>query len=146
MEEKKEVYAVITAESGEYNGVYGVYSNEKDAKLVERVKSISLDTCIEKLIIDGNPPVETCNFSISGIVYGTGGEFRTYLQETDESPSKIKFSVDKYYTPFTGERTSYIVSGVVPYNINEDPIVFQKRIKKQVNDEFKVWKAAEEKK
>jgi hypothetical protein len=97
MEEKKEVYAVITAESGEYNGVYGVYSNEKDAKLVERVKSISLDTCIEKLIIDGNPPVETCNFSISGIAYGTGGEFRTYLQETDESPSKIKFAIDKYH-------------------------------------------------
>lgn len=39
-----------------------------------------------------------------------------------------------------------VTTGLVPYNINEDPIVFQKRIKKQVNDEFKVWKAAEEKK
>lgn len=79
-------------------------------------------------------------------MYGTGGEFHTYFQETDESPSKIDFSIDKYYTPFTGERTSYIVSGVVPYNINEDPIVFQKRIKNQVNDEFKAWKAAMEEK
>lgn len=147
MEEKK-VYIVVDGYY-ELKGLFGVYDNENNAKLVARMASVSEKAVVVGVVLNSNPPPKTGRFRITASMYCSAesyGKFEVHLDPTTDELSPIKF-VKTEFINFVGVADSgYEASGVVEYNVDEDPYEFRARIKTQVEDEFKAWMKTEEEK
>ena len=137
--EKNKIYIVSTS-GYDFSWVRGVFTNKTDAEIFKRAMTVMHEAEMVDTTIEDKPVSQTYNFVVNGKSIEYQESFYPKFTLTDEEPCKIKFSAEPY--PHDPKYIQYRASGVVSYNTDEDPYDFRKRIGKQINDEFKAWKAA----
>ena len=139
MEEEKTIYVVY---AGDEDGteVCGIYANEDDALMAEKIESLgNAAHGVYRETIIMSPPEKITMFSVTGIVEGANYiSYISYYNE-DARESEEDFTFEKeYYKNISFSIVRF--RGFVKYNTDQDPDEFERNLKDRIIRECNAWK------